>query len=240
MTYKINVLIPAAGRGTRSGLNYPKTLFKVEGKEILLHILDLVKNFDENPTIIASPQGDLIIKKFLASQKRKSNIVIQEEPKGMGDAVLTFKKSPVFDIAENVLLIWGDIPFIRKETINQLIKAHFENNNDITLVTKKVDFAYTFVERDINKNIIKIIETRECGLKPKAGEREIGLFVFKKDIVINLLIKDNIENKYGNKSGEHGFLYIIEHMAKMGLKIEGLKIADSKELKSLNYLSDLT
>ena len=65
MKSKINVLIPVAGKGTRSGLNYPKTLFKVEGKEILLHLLELVESYDEEPTLVVSPEGKIKFRVFL-------------------------------------------------------------------------------------------------------------------------------------------------------------------------------
>jgi len=236
---KINVLIPAAGKGSRSGLNYPKTLFKVEGKEILLSILELVKDYDPNPTIIISPDGEKLIKNFLASKNKKANLVIQEKPTGMGNAILQYKKSSNYKMAKNILLIWGDIPFIRSITIAKLVKSHFQNKNDFTLITKEVQKAYTLIKRDIKDNIIDIIETREFGLKPEPGEREIGLFLFKKEIIMDLLSKDKLSNKFGKETGEHGFLYVIKHLAILGKRIEGLKIANDKELKSLNSISDL-
>ena len=172
-------------------------------------------------------------------QGRKANLVIQNKPKGMGDAVLTYEKSPIYNSAKNILLIWGDVPFIRDETINSLCRSHFENNNDFTLITKKVDNAYTIVERDLNNKIVGIKETRESGSKPQKGERDIGLFLFKKDLIFNLLNKRDLEGKYGTNTNEHGFLYLIKHLSNSGYKIEGLQIANDKELKSLNSLSDL-
>ena len=54
---KINVLIPA-GEGKRSGLSYPKTLYEIEDKPILLHILDLIHFIDDKPTIVVNPKGE--------------------------------------------------------------------------------------------------------------------------------------------------------------------------------------
>ena len=236
--YDLDVLIPAAGKGTRAGLDYPKTLYKIEGKEILLHILELVEDIDSKPTLIVSPDGKKDIENFLFTYNRNSHLVVQESPLGMGNAVLHFKESPVYKNASNTLLIWGDIPFIRKETITNLIKNHFNNNNDFTLITKEVNSAYTLVKRDQNKKIIQIIETREMGLDPQKGERDIGLFLFKKELVLNILEENHLD-KFGNSTGEHGFLYIIKYLAKRGFKIQGLPVAKEKELKSLNSINDL-
>ena len=235
---KINVLIAAAGKGTRANLPYPKTLYKINGKEILARILDNLGDFDKNPTIIVSPNGEKNIRDFLNKNSRKANIVIQEYPKGMGDAVLSFEKSSFSSSCKNILLIWGDIPFIRKVTIQKLIRNHFENNNTFTFISSDTEKAYTRVLRNKRDDVIDIIETREENIPIKKGERDIGVFIFSKDEVFNLL-KLDLPRKYSLKSKEHGFLYVVNHLAKKGFKIEGMKIAKKEELISLNKISDL-
>ena len=234
----IKVIIPAAGKGTRSGLDYPKTLYKVEGKEILLHILDLTQHLDADPTVIVSSEGFSNIKNFLRLKKRNAELIIQDSPKGMGHAVLQFMKSKYFCSTENILLIWGDIPYIKKKTVESIVKSHFKNSNEFTLISKYVEKAYTFIERDESNKITQIIETREVGELPKPGERDIGLFLFKKKNVFNLLQKE-LSGKYGKATSEHGFLYIIKHISKRGFKVESLPIAEEKEIRSLNHISDL-
>lgn len=54
---RIRVLVAAAGRGTRAGLPYPKTLYPVQGRPILLRILDLLSPYDDCPTVVVSPEG---------------------------------------------------------------------------------------------------------------------------------------------------------------------------------------
>tara|TARA_A100001011_G_C14203371_1_gene796688 strand:- start:244 stop:963 length:720 start_codon:yes stop_codon:yes gene_type:complete len=236
--YKIDVLIPAAGKGTRSGLDYPKTLFKVKDKEILLYIFELIEKINTKPTIIVSPEGEKYINNFLSFHKKKAELILQKKAKGMGNAVLQYEKSSNYKNSNHILLIWGDIPFIRKDTVSRMIKNHFDNNNDFTLVTKFVDKAYTILKRDNANKITKIIETREEGLSPFPGERDIGLFLFKKEPIFKIL-KEDLNYKFGKSTGEHGFLYIVEYLTQKGLKVEGLPIAHDNELKSLNKISDL-
>ena len=235
---KIGVLIAAAGKGSRAKLSYPKTLYKINGKEILLSILDITNEYDQKPTIIVSPKGEIDINNFLSKYSKNCNLVIQKKAKGMGDAVLKFKKSPSFKISENILLIWGDVPFIKKITIKKMVERHFKNNNTFTFVSAKTDKAYTRVNRDQNEQIIEIVETREENLPIESGERDIGLFIFKKKEVFNLL-ELNLTKKFSPKTKEHGFLYLISHLVKNGHKVEGLEIAKDKELISLNKISDL-
>ena len=234
----ISCLIVAAGKGSRSGLSYPKTLYKIDGKEILLKIMELFESYDKNPTIIVSKSGEELIQLFLSKSNRKAHLVVQEDAKGMGDAVLRFMDSPSYQRSENILLIWGDIPFISEETISKTLDRHIKENNDLTFPSKVVNLAYTIVKRDYSQNVIEVIETREENLSPTEGERDIGVFIFRRSIIMPML-QENLSGKTGAFTKEHGFLYIIKHLVKSGCKVEALPIAQSKELISLNKLSDL-
>ena len=119
-----------------------------------------------------------------------------------------------------------------------MVERHFEKDNTFTFVTAKTNTAYTRVNRDQNNKIIEVLETREENLPVKKGERDIGLFIFKKKEIFDLL-ELNLSKKYSSKTKEHGFLYLVSHLVKNGYKVEGLEIAKSKELISLNKISDL-
>lgn len=235
----VRALVVAAGRGTRASLPYPKTLYPIQGKPILVRILELLLPFDNQPTIIVSPEGERPIIQSILQNSMRAYLVIQPEPIGMGDAVLRFAHSPAFADAEHVLLIWGDIPFIHPETISGMVDSHIQNKNDFTFVTRKVDSAYTLVSRDAAGYVTGVVETRECGsVKPQAGERDIGLFIFRKAAVFKIL-SEELPGKWGKSTGEHGFLYIISHLAMRGLNVSGLPLAKEKDLISLNSLKDV-
>lgn len=236
---RVSALIAAAGKGSRAGLAYPKTLFPVQGKPILVRILELLKPFDGRPTVIVSPDGKKPVEDCLAECRLAAHLVVQPEPKGMGDAVLRFEQSPAYPDAEHVLLIWGDIPFIQPETVAEMVRVHFEHGNDFSFVTRQVESAYTLVSRNASGQVIAVAETRELGISlPQAGERDIGLFIFDIRKVLGLLAAD-APGKFGQTTGEHGFLYVIGLMAANGMKVEALKIGAALDLVSLNSLEDV-
>lgn len=233
------MLIAAAGKGIRAGLPYPKALFPIQGVPILVRICELMSTWEKCPTVVVSPGGYNQVTSCLAQYGLTAHLVIQQESRGMGDAVLRFKESPVFPEAEHVLLVWGDIPFIQPRTVNSLVRMHYELDNDFTFVTRFVDHAYTVVTRDKNGHITGVIETREEGINiSKPGERDIGLFIFRKQPVHELLQKD-LPGKWGKTTGEHGFLYIIQYMVKRGYRVQGLPIATEMDLVSLNTMKDI-
>lgn len=236
---RIFVLVAAAGRGTRAGLPYPKTLFPLQGKPILVRIAELLACYDLSPTVIVSPEGFEPIRQCLEAAGVSAHLVEQPAPNGMGDAVLRFEQSPAFESANDVLLIWGDIPFIQPKTVEAVVAAHFNSANDFTFATRFVDSAYTIVSRNAAGIVTGVIETRELGItEPRAGEREIGLFLFRKQVVLNAL-REELHGKRGHTTSEHGFLYIIEHLSARGLRIEALPVATELDLVSLNSIKDV-
>ena len=236
---EVRALIVAAGKGTRAGLPYPKTLHPVKGVPILLRLLELVETIDRTPTVVVSPEGKVPITRCIATAGRTAHLVVQAQPRGMGDAVLQFTRSPAFPDTTDVVLIWGDVPLIQTETLNATMVRHLKNDNDFTFPTRHVDKAYTFVSRNILREVVSVEETRETTERLQlSGERDIGLFVFKKAPVLEALERD-LRGKFGRVTGEHGFLYVIAHLASLGCRVEGLDIAKEIDLVSLNKLSDI-
>lgn len=232
-----HVLIAAAGAGTRAGLPYPKTLHPVEGRPILGRILDLVAFLDTEPTIIVSPQGEPAIATFLRDEGRAAHIRVQPRPTGMGDAVLHFEQSPASAGAATVVLIWGDIPYISRPTLDATLAHHAATGAALTFPTRFVDQAYTVVTRDEDGRVTALHETRFTGRPLEPGERDIGLFVFEAAPVLETLRATAA--RHDPEKGEHGFLQIVERIAEQGHRVEALTIASERELVSLNALSDL-
>lgn len=236
---ELRVLIPAAGRGSRAGLPYPKTLYPVDGIPILHRLLSVLSIYDANPTVVVSPEGEPLIRDSLHQAGLNAHLVIQPEPLGMGDAVLCFDQSPVAKEAEHILLVWGDLVDLQAKTVSKLVDKHIDHDNDFTFATRSVDHAYTLVKRNEHGHVIAVYETREQKLSaPEPGEREIGLFVFRKHIVFRTLVTDH-PAKIGFTTGEHGFLYAIELLANMGARVEALPIATQSDLISFNSFSDI-
>lgn len=235
----LRALIPAAGKGSRAGLPFPKTLFHIQGKPILARIHEVLAGYDPMPTVVASPTGYQVIADCLQRHSLPAHLVLQPEPRGMGDAVLRFTESPAYFAAEHVLLVWGDIPFLQNSTVNAILSAHAANHNDFTFATRFVDAAYTIVARDTAGQVKEVRETRESGVgHATPGERDIGLFVFRKEPVFALLHAD-LPGKRGGTTGEFGFLHVIAEMVRLGLRVEGIASATALDAISLNAVKDV-
>ncbi len=239
MSRKFKLLIPAAGKASRLNINYPKSLIKIGLKTIIELQFELFSFIDNYPTIIINKEYQYLLDNYIKQKKFNAELVIQESQNGMGDAVLNFKKSKFYDDTSDIILIWSDIPYLKKNTIIQTIESHINDGNDFTFPTIITTNPYTLIKRDRYQNVSEIIESREINniFKNKA-EREIGFFIFKKKIIFELLSK-NLQNKYNKFTKEHSFLYIIKHLVDAGCKVSGLPIASEVETFSINTKADM-
>jgi hypothetical protein len=95
------------------------------------------------------------------------------------------------------------------------------------------------VSRGPDGKVSGVIESREAGIAdPGPGERDIGLFIFRREPVCAMLQQD-LPGKFGKHTGEHGFLYLIGHLAAAGLKVEAVAVASELDLVSLNRMADI-
>ncbi len=235
---EIRVLIAAAGRGSRSGLSYPKTLYPVLGKPILVRLIELLRAIDPRPTVVISPEGRPAVAACLATHRLEVDLVEQDQPTGMGDAILCFRNAPAYAGAKHLLLVWGDLPLLQWDTVRQLCERHLTHANDFTLVSRHVQKAYTIISRRADGSVDSVEETRETEREARPGERDIGVFVFRTELVLPLL-EQRLPGAIGQVTGEHGFLYIIRRLVERGCRVEALPIASEFDLISLNKISDL-
>lgn len=236
MPIQFRVLIPAAGRGSRSGLSYPKSLYRIDGVPILIRICRTFAAYDSRPVLVINSAQQPLFEEVFAEFGMQAAFVYQDDPKGMGDAIL--QSDAIIAPGTHILLVWSDIPLLSADTVRHLVHCHTACANDFSLITSVGDNCYTIVDREGGR-LKSIKETRALGIPPaKYGERDIGLFAFRKDAVFPLLAED-LGKSYENGKNEHGFLYVVEKLAERGNKIEGYPVALPNDILSFNTPEDL-
>lgn len=236
MRYK--VLIPAAGKGARAGLDFPKTLFPIAGIPIIVIILRRVQWLDEQPVVIVSPEGKQQIKETLSRYELSAELICQKIPKGMGDAVLHFEKSVFFQDCESLLLIWGDMFSVRERTLRKLINLYEERGVDFAFPSVLKRKPYIYIERNKQGKVIDVKERREGDIVPDFGETDTGVFLFNKQKIFSVM-KNNKESLRGKITQEINFLPVISELVKAGFEVEGYRIATEAETVGFNTLNDI-
>ena len=235
----LRVVVPAAGRGSRSGMSLPKTLRVVDGVPILVRILDAVRGLDARPVVVVSPDGRVAIADVLADTGHRAELVVQELPLGMGDAVRQFDRADGADRAETVIVVWGDMVAVEGDLIRLALATLVRNDLDLVFPSHIATPPYTLVVRDERGEVRRLVERREAPADfPETGEADTGVFVFRKDPVFRILREEPPELR-GPTTGELGFLPVVGLLTDRGGRVAALPVATALAASSFNSPEDL-
>ena len=134
----IKAVILAAGKGTRmKSETTPKVLHEIMGKTLLGYVLDNVKNFVSEEFVIVGHHAEEV-EKFVQNNYENAKTVLQSPQLGTGHAV-----SMVCPSLENfdglVIILCGDTPLVKEETLKKFVEFHKSNNCDITVMSTIFD-----------------------------------------------------------------------------------------------------
>jgi bifunctional UDP-N-acetylglucosamine pyrophosphorylase/glucosamine-1-phosphate N-acetyltransferase len=192
-------IVLAAGKGTRMKTDLPKVLHLVDNKPMLLHVIDLARKLDSEKIIaILGYKRNLIIECI-----KSENVlyVVQEPQLGTGHAVLQ-AESLLKDFTGDILVLSGDVPLLRKSTVQKMLRIHQQSDNGATILTAILGtpHGYGRVIRENNNTFDCIIEEKDCNDEQrKIKEINAGIYIFKsKELfpALNKIRNDNKQNEY--------------------------------------------
>ncbi len=139
----VGVVILAAGHGTRMKSDLPKVMHELAGKPLVSHVVDNAKaaGIAGKPVVVVSPTNNLVREYFGDTV----DYAVQEEQLGTGHATAS-ASSVVSKDTEHVVVLYGDMPFLRPDSIARLVRRHIERENTITMMTVTIpnfDDPYT-------------------------------------------------------------------------------------------------
>jgi bifunctional UDP-N-acetylglucosamine pyrophosphorylase/glucosamine-1-phosphate N-acetyltransferase len=174
------------------------------------------------------------VRKFL---KAGIKVIVQKRLLGTADAV---KEAGPFlkNFKGTVLVLYADNPLLKKETINELLKHHTENNLDSTLLTAQVakPSGYGRVLRDKYSSICGIVEEKDADdFQKEIREINTGIMCFNKDRLFDSLkyIRPN------NRKKEYYLTDVIGIFYKRGGLVDAVRISDIDEALGINSRADL-
>lgn len=232
---KYKAIILAAGMGTRMKSDLPKALISVYDKTIIEELIYSLSTANiSDICLVIGHKGDLIKEKL----KHLNNVsyAIQQLPLGTGHAVLMAKDMIKED--ESILIVYGDMPFISKDTLTGFISQFEESGVDVSLITATPNPtpAYGRIIRNNDGYVIDIIEQKDANEEvKKIKEVNYGIYLFKGSVLIQTL--NMLDNN--NMAKEYYLTDTIRHAAKLGHRVNSYILDDSTECKGVNSRLEL-
>lgn len=222
----LKVVILAAGQGTRMKSKVPKVLHKVLDKTMVDYVIDAsVEAGAEDICVIVGHQSAMV--KAMIGTRVK--FALQKEQLGTGHAVM---QAGDFISDGNILVLCGDTPLIRPETIKELSDMHNSGGNDVTVVSMKADdpTGYGRIVRE-NNAFAKIVEQKDADEEQKKiNEVNTGVYIFKADA-----LKAAFEKLSNNNSqGEYYLTDTLEIIKNNGGKVDIMVAEDADEFLGVN------
>ena len=233
----MKAIILAAGKGTRlcsKEANVPKVLRKVNNKPLIDYPLELLKDFDKKDIIIVVGYMKEKVYEYLGDEYSYAE---QIEQLGTGHAVMMARKY-LEGYDGKVIILNGDVPVFKQETVDNLIKTDKKEGNDCTLLSCVSDEIYPYgrIIRDEKGNFADIVEDKDCTPDQKLiKETNVGAYVFDAKKLVDIL--DNIKNN--NAQNEYYLTDAPKEILKQNGKIGIVTTYDDTEILGVNTVEDL-
>ncbi|MDP9191729.1 MAG: bifunctional UDP-N-acetylglucosamine diphosphorylase/glucosamine-1-phosphate N-acetyltransferase GlmU [Acidobacteriota bacterium] len=237
MNDNLEVIILAAGLGTRMNSATIKILHRAAGRPIIDYVLDLAAGLSPHPPVmVVGHQRD----KVLEAVGSRARFAVQEQQLGTGHAVL--QAAPEIETSEiankRVLILSGDVPLTRPETLLALLTEHERAGNALTLLTMKLSdpAMYGRILRDADGTVARIVEAKDASDEEKRiDEVNAGIYVFE-----GAHLFDNLRNlSPDNAQKEYYLTDLLKTIRDGGHRVGAVIAADPVEALGVNSRADL-
>ena len=233
----IKAIILAAGKGTRmKSETTPKVLHEIMGKTLLGYVMDNVKLFTKEQYVIVGHQSEAV-EKYITDNYDSAKTVLQSPQLGTGHAV-----SMVCPYLENyegqVLILCGDTPLIKEDTLKKFVEFHNSNNSDLTVMSTIFDNPtnYGRIIRENDNTLKCIVEEKDATPEQKAiKEVNAGIYCLNWGKIKNAFS----QLKTNNAQGEYYLTDIIQWGKEQKLNVNAFILENSDEIYGINSRQNL-
>jgi bifunctional UDP-N-acetylglucosamine pyrophosphorylase/glucosamine-1-phosphate N-acetyltransferase len=229
---KIKTLILAAGQGTRMRSKLPKVLHKIADRALLHHMYDTSVQLENNEIFVIYGHGGELVKNQLAHL----NVTWIEQAQQLGTGHAVKQAENYFNNDDIVLVLYGDVPLLKKSTIETLLANVSENSLALLTVTLANPTGYGRIVRDQQHRIIKIVEQKDANeAEQQITEVNTGILATQGGKLKNWLAR------LGNNNAQQEYYLtdIIEMAVNDGLTVISNQPSNEDEVLGVNNRQQL-
>jgi bifunctional UDP-N-acetylglucosamine pyrophosphorylase/glucosamine-1-phosphate N-acetyltransferase len=227
----LDVVVLAAGQGKRMRSDLPKVLHPLAGRALLAHVLDTARALAPQKTIVVHGHGAERVR--TAFPDASLEWVLQAEQLGTGHAVQ--QAMPLVDPQSMVVILYGDVPLVRAESLKRLIDTA---GDGVAVMTTELDDpkGYGRIVRQASGRVERIVEEKDASPQER-GIREInaGFMALSARRLAGWLKK--IGNR--NAQGEYYLTDVVTLAVGEGVPVHAVKVDDPDEVAGVNSKRDL-
>ena len=226
------VAVLAAGKGTRMKSALPKVLQPLAGATLVERVLASARNLQpERRLLIVGHQAERVEQQLSAVEGLE--FVLQQPQNGTGHAVQQLMPA-LEGFSGELLVLNGDVPLLRAETIDELVSTHRSSGADVTLLTARLadPTGYGRVFADASGQVSGIVEHRDCSEDQRSNNlTNAGIYCFNWKKLAATLPQLSTDN-------DQGELYLTDTVAMLD-KAMHVEVADPDEVNGINNRKQL-
>jgi len=224
----IDVVVLAAGQGSRMKSDLPKVLHPIAGKSMLAHVLDSARSVKANALHVVVGHGSEKVKSHF-SDDSDIQWALQAEQKGTGHAV----KMALDNLAPSgvTLILYGDVPLIQANTLQALIDLVTSKTMALLTVNMENPTGYGRIKRDDNQLVTSIVEQKDANQEELTiQEVNTGIMAVPTESLHSWLPQLSSDNA----QGEYYLTDVIAMAVTSGLTVETLQPEFAEETYGVN------
>lgn len=243
MNKKLAVAILAAGLGKRmKSPDKPKVMFEINSRPMIDYVVELAfkVNADLVVPIVGHHREQVI--NFLGNKFPGKDIkyAVQAEQLGTGHAVIQTAEL-LKDFDGEILILSGDVPLLKFETVEKLINEHFSAGNDATLLTTVFENSYGYgrIVRDSESNFTGIVEEKDATEEQKQiKEINPAIYIVNSKVLFDALSKISPENNQKEYYLTDIFRFIPKEKTGTVVTNDELEVTGVNSIEQLKEMED--
>jgi len=237
---RLGAMVLAAGRGSRMKSERPKALHLLCGRPMTRYVMEAIEALDLESTVVVVGYGAESVTKTLYEQSvdpTRLDFVEQNVQRGTGDAVSvglqSFEPHELDDDSFDLMVLPGDTPLLKSETLTELHRVHVNEGAAATLLTAQLEDpgGYGRIVRDGEGRIERIVEQADAAPEElKISEVNTSIYCFDRSVLTAALRK--VDSR--NNQGEYYLTDVIQVLRAAGHAVAALMVDDPNEVRGVN------